>query len=89
MFCMTCDRLGVPRPVSCQNDFSLLNRSYEKDTWEAAYRFGVVGLPYGALSGGVLTGKYFDGSKYIHTCMHTYMRAHASRTYMHAYRQVL
>lgn len=64
MFCMTCDRLGVPRPVSCQNDFSLLNRSYEKDTWEAAYRFGVVGLPYGALSGGVLTGKYFDGSRW-------------------------
>lgn len=64
MFCTTCDRLGVPRPVSCQNDFSLLNRTYESDTWEAAYRFGVVGLPYGCLAGGVLTGKYFDGSKW-------------------------
>lgn len=32
--------------------------------WEAAYRFGVVGLPYGTLCGGVLTGKYFDGSKW-------------------------
>ena len=47
-----------------QNDFSLLNRTYESDTWEAAYRFGVVGLPYGALAGGVLTGKYMDGSKW-------------------------
>ena len=25
---------------------------------EAAHQFGVVGLPYGALGGGVLTGKY-------------------------------
>jgi len=58
MFCMACDKLNVPRPVSCQNDFSLLNRTYESDAWEAAYRFGVVGLPYGALAGGVLSGKY-------------------------------
>eukprot|EP00854_Cymbomonas_tetramitiformis_P030842 gene30842-38653_t len=64
MFCITCDRLGVPRPVSCQNDFSLVDRIYESDTAEAAYRFGVVGLPYGPLAGGVLTGKYFDKSKY-------------------------
>jgi len=64
MFCMTCDRLGVPRPVSCQNDFSLIDRVYEGDTLEAAHRFGIVGLPYGPLAGGVLTGKYFDKSKY-------------------------
>eukprot|EP00322_Chrysochromulina_rotalis_P018321 CAMPEP_0115844006 /NCGR_PEP_ID=MMETSP0287-20121206/8607_1 /TAXON_ID=412157 /ORGANISM="Chrysochromulina rotalis, Strain UIO044" /LENGTH=394 /DNA_ID=CAMNT_0003297721 /DNA_START=14 /DNA_END=1198 /DNA_ORIENTATION=+ len=64
MFCITADRLGVPRPVSCQNDFSMVNRTYESDTWEAAYRFGVVGLPYGALAGGVLTGKYLDGTKW-------------------------
>jgi len=61
MFCTTCDRLGVPRPVSNQNDFSMLNRTYEADTWEAAYRFGLVGLPYGALAGGTLTGKYLSG----------------------------
>lgn len=64
MFCVAADKLGCPRPVSCQNDFSLLNRTYENDTWEAAYRFGIVGLPYGVLAGGVLTGKYFDGTKY-------------------------
>eukprot|EP00933_Yihiella_yeosuensis_P022330 TRINITY_DN17576_c0_g1_i1.p1 TRINITY_DN17576_c0_g1~~TRINITY_DN17576_c0_g1_i1.p1 ORF type:complete len:405 (+),score=61.35 TRINITY_DN17576_c0_g1_i1:101-1315(+) len=64
MFCMTCDRLGVPRPISCQNDFSLLNRTYEGDAWEAAYRFGIVGLPYGPLAGGALTGKYLKDSKY-------------------------
>jgi aryl-alcohol dehydrogenase-like predicted oxidoreductase len=64
MFCLAADKLGVQRPVSCQNDFSMLNRTYESDTWEAAYRFGVVGLPYGCLAGGVLTGKYFDDSIY-------------------------
>mmetsp|Transcript_81846 Transcript_81846/g.228013 ORF Transcript_81846/g.228013 Transcript_81846/m.228013 type:complete len:398 (-) Transcript_81846:86-1279(-) len=64
MFCMTCDKLGVPRPVSCQNDFSLIDRIYECDTLEAAHRFGLVGLPYGLLAGGTLTGKYFDSSKY-------------------------
>lgn len=64
MFCMACDKLGVARPVSCQNDFSFLNRSYEGETWEAAYRFGVVGLPYGPLAGGTLSGKYLPGSKY-------------------------
>jgi len=64
MFCVAADKLGVPRPVSCQNDFSLLNRTYESDAWEAAYRFGVVGLPYGPLAGGVLSGKYLDGTPY-------------------------
>lgn len=64
MFCITADKLGMPRPISCQNDFSLVNRIYECDTWESCYRFGVVGLPYGALSGGTLTGKYIDGSKW-------------------------
>ena len=64
MFCTLADKLGMPRPVSCQNDFSFLNRTYESDTWEAAYRFGVVGLPYGCLAGGVLTGKYHDGSRW-------------------------
>lgn len=62
MFCVTCDRLGVPRPVCVQNDMSLNNRAYEGALAEAAHQFGVVGLPYGALGGGVLTGKYHDTS---------------------------
>ena len=57
MFCCACDRLGVPRPVACENEYSLVNRTYESNAWEAAYRFGLAGLPYGVLSGGVLTGK--------------------------------
>jgi hypothetical protein len=30
---------------------------------QAAYRIGMVGLPYGGLCGGTLTGKYFDKTK--------------------------
>ena len=52
MLCTTCVKLGCPLPVSCQNDFSILNQTYEEDTYEAAHRFGIVGLPYGALCGG-------------------------------------
>lgn len=62
MFCLACDRLDVPRPVCVQNDMSLNNRVYEGDLAEAAHHFGVVGLPYGALGGGVLTGKYHDNA---------------------------
>lgn len=63
MLCAACVRVGCPLPVSCQNDFSILNQTYEESTYEAAYRFGVVGLPYGALCGGTLTGKYFEKTK--------------------------
>ena len=37
---------------------SLNERSFEGDVAEACHHFGVVGLPYGVLSGGTLTGKY-------------------------------
>ena len=63
MFCVTADRLGVPRPAACENEYSLVNRTYEADVWEAAYRFGVAGVPYGVLSGGTLTGKYASSSE--------------------------
>ena len=40
---------------------SLNERSFEGDVAEACHHFGVVGLPYGVLSGGTLTGKYITG----------------------------
>ncbi|KAH8095747.1 oxidoreductase [Aureococcus anophagefferens] len=54
MFCMLCDKHGVPRPVSCQNDFSFNNRVYEGDLAEACHHFGVAACPT-ALGGGMLT----------------------------------
>lgn len=54
------DELGMPRPASIQNQFCLLNRSFEADLAEACapshYNIGL--LPYSILGGGALTGKY-------------------------------
>jgi len=61
MFCLAADKLGVPRPTCIQNDMSLNERQFEGDVAEACHHFGVVGLPYGVLSGGTLTGKYLRG----------------------------
>eukprot|EP00930_Biecheleria_cincta_P045228 TRINITY_DN31179_c0_g1_i1.p1 TRINITY_DN31179_c0_g1~~TRINITY_DN31179_c0_g1_i1.p1 ORF type:complete len:391 (+),score=60.08 TRINITY_DN31179_c0_g1_i1:69-1241(+) len=60
-FCAACDRVGVPRPVSVQNDVSLLNRGFEQETAEVCRHFNIAGLPYGALAGGTLSGKYDGG----------------------------
>ena len=58
-------RLGVPPPVSIQNDFSLLHRRFEEDgtaeacaPLHAGFSGGVGLLAYGALAGGVLSNKY-------------------------------
>ncbi|CAE7398847.1 tas [Symbiodinium natans] len=64
MFCMICDKLGVARPVCVQNDYSLANRTFESDGYESCHRFGIVSCHYGALAGGVLTGKYLRDSPY-------------------------
>mmetsp|Transcript_14957 Transcript_14957/g.34808 ORF Transcript_14957/g.34808 Transcript_14957/m.34808 type:complete len:391 (-) Transcript_14957:1095-2267(-) len=68
----SCARLGVQKPVSIQNDFSVLHRKFEEDgTAEACSPLhsgvanGIVLLAYGALAGGTLSGKYIravDGS---------------------------
>ena len=55
--------LGAPPPVSIQNDFSLLDRSFEPELAETcAPRHHNLGfLVYGALAGGTLSGKYRRG----------------------------
>lgn len=44
--------------VSAQNEYSLLERSVERDVVPACVRFGVGLLPYFPLANGLLTGKY-------------------------------
>lgn len=61
LFCQTADRLGVPRPVSIQNDFSLVDRRFETELAEACFHLGVSLLAYGPLAGGFLSGKYTPG----------------------------
>jgi len=59
-FCRIADSLGAPRPISIQNSFSLVHRSFEDHLAEACcprhYDIGL--LPWSPLAGGALTGKY-------------------------------
>ncbi|MET0066790.1 MAG: NADP(H)-dependent aldo-keto reductase [Candidatus Thiodiazotropha sp.] len=56
-------RLGLPRLVSIQNPYSLLNRSFEIGLAEIAHRESVGLLAYSPMAFGVLSGKYLDAQK--------------------------
>ena len=53
---------GLPRPVSIQNAFNLVNRAYEVGLSEVTYEEQVSLLAYSSLGQGYLTGKYEDGA---------------------------
>jgi aryl-alcohol dehydrogenase-like predicted oxidoreductase len=53
----------LPRPVSLQNAYSLLNRVYENGLAEVCYRENVSLLPYSPLAFGTLSGKYLADPK--------------------------
>lgn len=50
---------GLPRPVSIQNPYNLLNRSFEIGLSEVAIRESVGLFAYSVLAFGLLSGKYF------------------------------
>lgn len=54
---------GLPRIVSIQNQYSLINRTFEIGLAEMAIKEKVPLLAYSALNMGVLTGKYLGGAK--------------------------
>ncbi|MDH3637454.1 MAG: NADP(H)-dependent aldo-keto reductase [Gammaproteobacteria bacterium] len=56
-------RLGLPRIVSIQNPYNLLNRTFEIGLAEIAHREAVGLLAYSPLGFGVLTGKYLGGAQ--------------------------
>ena len=58
-YCETAKLLGVPLPVTIQNDFSLADRRFDGELAEACSYYGIKLLAYGPLCGGTLTGKYF------------------------------
>jgi len=61
-FLMAADKLGLPRLVSVQNPYNLLNRSYEVGLAEISWREQCGLLAYSPLGFGVLTGKYLHGA---------------------------
>jgi len=55
--------MGLPRAVSVQNPYNLLNRSYEVGLSEISHREGCGLLAYSPLGFGMLTGKYLHGAR--------------------------
>ena len=52
----------LPRMITIQNAYSLLNRIFEGDTAEVAMRENIKLLAYSPLAFGVLSGKYIKGT---------------------------
>ncbi|MDP9044859.1 MAG: aldo/keto reductase [Pseudomonadota bacterium] len=52
---------GLPRIVTVQNPYTLVNRSVDNGLDEALHRLGVSLLAYSPLAFGLLTGKYDEG----------------------------
>jgi aryl-alcohol dehydrogenase-like predicted oxidoreductase len=57
-YCMEASRQGAPAPVSIQNPYSLLNRTYEIGLAEVSHREQMGLLAYSPLAFGMLSGKY-------------------------------
>src|SRR5436309_9974134 len=56
-----CRERGFARPVSAQNQYSLLRREVEEELLPTCERLGIGVLPYFPLASGLLTGKYRRG----------------------------
>ena len=62
-FLQVAEQLNLPRVVSVQNPYNLLNRSFEIGTAEVSWRERCGLLAYSPLGFGVLSGKYLDGAR--------------------------
>jgi len=60
-YCTEAEKNDLIKPLTIQNPYSLLNRSYEVGLAEASIREGVDLLVYSPLAFGVLSGKYLGG----------------------------
>ena len=62
-FIQLCEQYGLPKPVTTQNSYSLLNRLYEYGGSEVSHFEGVGLMAYSPLAFGALTGKYLNDAK--------------------------
>lgn len=62
-FLKLAEQLDLPRVVSVQNPYNLLNRTYEVGMAEVSVRENAGLLAYSPLAFGVLSGKYLDGQR--------------------------
>jgi aryl-alcohol dehydrogenase-like predicted oxidoreductase len=59
-WCMMADQLGAPRPVSVQNEYSLMYREFDTDMAEMSHHEKVDLLSFSPLATGILSGKYHN-----------------------------
>ena len=88
-FISVAKEFNLPRVVSIQNPYSLLNRSFEAGLSEIAINEEVGLLPYSPLAGGVLTGKYLNGKKPENARMTLFERMRSRYSNQHAENAVL
>ena len=62
-FLRCAERMGLPKIVTIQNPYNLLNRTYEVGLAEVSHRENVGLLAYSPLAFGALSGKYLNGKK--------------------------
>ena len=62
-FLNAADKLGLPRIVSIQNPYSLVNRTFETGLSEFTHKEGIGLLAYSPLAFGWLSGKYEGGAR--------------------------
>jgi aryl-alcohol dehydrogenase-like predicted oxidoreductase len=61
-FSRTAKQLGLPKILSIQNAYNLINRTFDSHLAEACYREQISLLAYSPLAFGHLSGKYVQGS---------------------------
>lgn len=59
-WCIMADQLSAPRPVSTQNEYSLMYRSHDTDMAEMSHHEKVDLLSFSPLATGILSGKYLN-----------------------------
>ena len=57
------DQHGLPRMVSIQNEYNLLDRKFDTDLAEVCHHEQVGLMAYSPLAAGLLSGKYLDGAR--------------------------
>jgi len=62
-FLNAADKLGLPRIVSIQNPYSLVNRTFETGLSEFTHKEGIGLLAYSPMAFGWLSGKYEGGAR--------------------------
>ena len=88
-FLSAAEKFNLPRIVTIQNPYSLLNRSFEVGLSEISINEDVGLLPYSPLAGGVLTGKYLNGNKPENARMTLFERMGTRYSNKHAENAVL